>query len=352
MKIIHILNEFREIGNGIVNVACDLACTQSKSGHNVIVLSNGGEYVKLLEDNGGKHIFLNQERNVSNILPMLLKYRAIIRDFKPDIVHAHMMTGTVLGKLFKSTYNYKLVTTVHNEYQKSSILMKHGDAVVAVSEAVLIAMEKRGTKRSRLTVIKNGTVGSIRRLGVAQLSKPMVNHPAIVTVGFVSQRKGSDILIKAFNKVAQHNDEVNLYFVGNMDWPLAHQLALKSPYSNRIHFEGFDAQPQRYLFSADIFVLPSIQEPFGLVLIEAREAGVPIIASDVDGIPEALSGGRAGCLFKVGNEDDLSNKLTEFLDSEETRGVYAAKTKIGLEEFSVANMAAKYENLYEQLIND
>jgi glycosyltransferase involved in cell wall biosynthesis len=83
--------------------------------------------------------------------------------------------------------------------------------------------------------------------------------------------------------------------------------------ADRIHFEGFQPEPQRYLLSTDIFVLASHREPFGLVLSEAREAGCAIIASDVDGIPEALDGGQAGILVPPADIPALAAALVQLL---------------------------------------
>jgi hypothetical protein len=62
MRILHILNHIQEIGNGIVNVAIDLACLQAKAGHEVSVASAGGEYEELLSRYGAKHFKLDQTR--------------------------------------------------------------------------------------------------------------------------------------------------------------------------------------------------------------------------------------------------------------------------------------------------
>lgn len=349
MKIIHILNEFREIGNGIVNVAVDLAIVQAEEGHEVVVVSSGGEYVDLLEKHGGKHILLDQKRDPSTILVALRQFKAIIRTMKPDIVHAHMMTGAILAKLCQPGQNYKIVTTVHNEYQKSALFMGLGDSVVAVSAAVARAMARRGVRARKLEVIYNGILGSYRRTKLAAISPVSLERPAIVTVGAVSKRKGALELIEAFNQIAAENKEVHLYFVGNRDLPEAETNASNGGFGDRIHFVGFEPQPLKYLLSTDIFVLASHQEPFGLVITEAREAGLPIVASDVDGIPEALSNGKSGLLFPVGNVERLVAVLRLLLDSAEQREYWAEKSKEGLAEFTVPIMASRYMAVYRQL---
>ncbi len=77
MRIIHILNHVQEIGNGIVNVAVDLACLQAKSGFEVAVVSAGGEYESLLDIYGVKHYQLDQRRKPISIIKAAIRYRAI-----------------------------------------------------------------------------------------------------------------------------------------------------------------------------------------------------------------------------------------------------------------------------------
>ena len=136
MRIIHILNHVQEIGNGIVNVAVDLACLQSQSGDDVAVISAGGGYEKLLNQFGVKHYEINKSRQPINIIRAAVAYRKIVQEFQPDIVHAHMMTGVVLARALRWENRYILVATVHNEFQPSSLLMGLADRVIAVSKAV------------------------------------------------------------------------------------------------------------------------------------------------------------------------------------------------------------------------
>jgi glycosyltransferase involved in cell wall biosynthesis len=128
------------------------------------------------------------------------------------------------------------------------------------------------------------------------------------------RRKGIAELIEAFAQIAAEFPDAHLYLVGNgPDREMFEAQAQSTAVSDRIHFEGFQSEPQRYLLATDIFVLASHREPFGLVLSEAREAGCAIIASDVDGIPEALSGGQAGMLVPPSDSQSLVAALSQLL---------------------------------------
>jgi glycosyltransferase involved in cell wall biosynthesis len=350
MRIIHILNEVQEIGNGIVNVAVDLACLQAKSGHEVAVLSGGGEYETLLANYGVKHYQLDQTRKPINLIKAARSYQAIVQEFQPDIVHAHMITGVVLAALLRKKGGYGLVSTVHNEFQRSSIFMGLADRVIAVSKAVAEAMMRRGISQAKLRVICNGTLGSPRSRPLQDYEPLPLQRPAIATVAGMYHRKGITELIAAFEQIGSDFPEAHLYIVGN--GPDRHEFeaqASQTAVSSRIHFEGFQPQPQRYLLACDIFVLASHREPFGLVLSEAREAGCAIIATDVDGIPEALDNGKAGLLVPAKDSNALAAALVQLLNDPNTLQEWKAKAHQNLEWLNVDRVHQETLAVYREL---
>lgn len=314
MRILHILNDVQEIGNGIVNVAIDLACLQAKAGYEVAIASAGGEYEELMARYGVMHCKLDQARTPINLLKAAARYRAIVQEFQPDIVHAHMMTGVVLARVLRVGFGYALVSTVHNEFQRSAMLMGWADRVIAVSKAVAQSMARRGIPQNKLRVVNNGTLGSPRTRQLQEYQPMPLQRPAIATVAGMYRRKGIAELIEAFAQIAAEFPDAHLYLVGNgPDREMFEAQAQSTAVSDRIHFEGFQSEPQRYLLATDIFVLASHRDPSPLVIPEAREAGCAIIASDVDGIPEALSGGQAGMLVPPSDSQSLVAALSQLL---------------------------------------
>jgi glycosyltransferase involved in cell wall biosynthesis len=319
MKILHILNHVQEIGNGIVNVAIDLSCLQAQAGHTVAVASSGGEYEALLAQHGAEHFQLNQQRTPQNLLVAMRRYAEIIEEFQPDIIHAHMMTGMVLAKLLKGSAKYRIVSTVHNEFQRSAILMGLADRVIAVSKAVAKSMQQRGIAEAKLCVVQNGTLGSPRTKQLSEYSPAPLHRPAITTVAGMYKRKGIQELIEAFAQLAPDFPEANLYLVGEgPDRALFENQANNTPCADRIHFEGFQPQPQCYLRSTDIFVLASHKDPSPLVIPEAREAGCAIVATAVDGIPESLDQGEAGILVPSHAANELAMAMRRLLECPDT----------------------------------
>ncbi len=348
MRIIHILNHVQEIGNGIVNVAVDLACFQAKSGHEVAVISGGGEYETLLKKFGVKHYELDQTRKPISMIKAAIGYRAIATKFQPDIVHAHMMTGILLARIFQN--RYALVSTVHNEFQRASLLMGLADRVIAVSQAVRDSMVRRGIPKNKLRVVCNGTLGSPRTRQIGDYQTLPLQRPAIATVAGMYQRKGIADLIAAFLAIASDFPQVHLYLVGNgPDKQLFEAQAKATSVAERIHFEGFQPEPQGYLKSCDIFVLASHRDPCPLVLSEAREAGIAIVGTQVDGIPEALDNGQAGLLVPAKDSQALADVLVQLLSNTDMLQEWKHRANQNLERLSVARVHQETLAVYGEL---
>jgi glycosyltransferase involved in cell wall biosynthesis len=355
MRILHITNHVQQIGNGIVNVAVDLACLQAKKGFDVAVASAGGEYEALLTNHGIYHFQLDQSRTPVNMIKAAWRYREIIKEFQPDIVHAHMMTGVVLAGILRNSGKYSLVSTVHNEFQRSAVLMGLADRVIAVSHAVADSMIRRGIPAKKLRVVANGTLDSPRHRKIQDYQPLPLHHPAITTVAGMYSRKGIGELIEAFSIIAKDFPQAHLYLVGDgPDRAMFERIVQSKAFSDRglrqrIHFEGFQTEPQRYMLSTDIFVLASHCESFGLVLTEAREAGCAIVASDVDGIPETLDHRQAGILVPPKDSQSLARALTQLLSDSKQLQRWKFRAKQNLERFSASRVNEETLTVYREL---
>jgi hypothetical protein len=129
MRILHLLNHTNRL-NGHVHAAVDLACAQVKLGHNVAVASGGGDFDALLAANNVETMLVSHERRTGVLLKLLASLNRLVRTWRPDVVHAHMMTSALLAWPVCNLARIPLVTTVHNEFQKSAVLMGLGTRVI------------------------------------------------------------------------------------------------------------------------------------------------------------------------------------------------------------------------------
>ncbi|WP_114814631.1 glycosyltransferase family 4 protein [Paraburkholderia kururiensis] len=380
MKIVHLANHAQNVGNGIVNMMVDLACVQARAGHEVTVATSGGGFEPLFARYGVRHVELRQSKTPWRVPAMLAGMRRLVAQTQPDVVHAHMMTGALMARLCTTRRRFALVTTVHNEFQKSATVMGVGDCVVAVSDAVAASMAARGIPAAKLAVVRNGTIGTPRFAAdvatadsadagatadsgtAAQSAAPVlpagplpgVVRPSIVTVAGMYERKGIADLLRAFAMLCGQTHrpvQPALYLVGDgPDRARMEALAATLGVADRAHFTGFMANPRAWLAQADVFVLASHREPGGLVLSEAREAGCAIVATNVDGNPEMLDRGEAGRLVPASDPEALAAAIGGLIDDAAARQALAARAREHLDVFSVTRVCADYLALYERTL--
>jgi glycosyltransferase involved in cell wall biosynthesis len=353
MRIIHLAPHCDEVGNGVVNVAVDLAITQREAGHSVGVVSEGGSMVQMLEDRGVEHFrgLITLRRPVA-MLASLKSLSKALSDFKPDIVHAHMVPGAVFARLLKRKGQFRLVTTVHNAPKPQAVLMGLADRVIVVSAANLKSMTQRGLPRHKLRVVKNGPLDSPRRADLAvALDQTVLRHPAIVTVARLFSQKGIEDVIEAFASIAARFPEACLYLVGaGPERETFEKQASKTGFSHRVYFVGFVKDPRCYLRQADIFVLASRRDPFPLVIPEAREAGCAIVGTDVDGIREGLEEGRAGLLVPPCNPAAIANELHRLLSDAGELAAWKERARTNLDWLRMGRVLAETLAIYKEAL--
>jgi glycosyltransferase involved in cell wall biosynthesis len=351
MKILHLANHCHRIGNGIMNVAVDTACEQAAMGHQVAFASAGGSFVELLQARGVAHHEIWQYWRRPRRLPGgVLRLRRLLSELQPDVVHAHMMSGALLARAMQR--GYALVTSIHNDFQRSSSVMRVGDRVIAVSDATRQAMLARGLSDRQLRTVRNGPLGSPRS-GLRNGESPRLERPAILTVCGLYRRKGVSELIEAFANLSDKHPAARLYIAGDgPDRDLFQEQARRTHVSERIVFLGFAPNPAPLFAQADIFVLASHAEPFGLVIAEAREAGCAIVGSDTGGIPEVLEFGEAGLLTPPGDAAALTQVLDRLLGDAGFRANYQRKARQNLHWLSCARMAEETVAVYREAIEE
>jgi glycosyltransferase involved in cell wall biosynthesis len=351
LRVLHVLLDVRDLGNGIVNAAVDLACAQAADGHEVWVASLGGDFEPLLARHGVTHLPLDQTRTVGKIVCAAARLRRMANRLAVDVVHAHMVTALVLARAVRPFgIRFLIVATVHNEFTRGSQLMALADLVIAVSESNRRSLLARRFPARRVRTVLNGIVGSPRRGGFPPPAQ--LKRPAVVTVAGLYHRKGLVELVDAVAKLRDCGVAVHLYLVG--EGPDRADIEARvdgQGLSPRVHFEGFHPDPRPWLLSSDVFVLFSRREPFALAVTEAREAGCAVVASNVDGVPEALSGGRAGQLVPVGDVTALATVLQQLLTDAEALAAWRAAAGRDLAAYTVARVADDTLRLYREMLS-
>lgn len=152
-------------------------------------------------------------------------------------------------------------------------------------------------------------------------------EPLVVCVSRHDPRKGIPVLLEAFAALKRARTPFRACLVGGGILLEAHRrLAGALGLADCVEIRGFVPDSAEYLRAADIFVLPSLQEGSGsLSLLEALQNGVPVVASECDGIPEDVEDGESGVLVKVGSAEDLARGLTALLGDSQLRARLGAR---------------------------
>jgi glycosyltransferase involved in cell wall biosynthesis len=348
LTIFHILTHaWRGAGN--VCAAVDIACEQARRGHTVYVCHSRGHFDDLLAQHGVKVVHVDHSGGIAMVLPALVRLYGTLRAVKPDIVHAHMIMSTLLAATLRPLLGYKLVTTVHNEFQRSAILMMLGQRVIGVSEAVSASMRRRGVPASRMRTVLNGTINSPRR--PPPTPPPMVlPRPSIVSVCGMHPRKGVTDLLAAYALVAADLPDAQLHLIGTGPMLEEYKARALAMCPAGITFHGHMDDPRPALLGCDIFVLASHAEPAPLVMSEAREAGCAIVATQVGGIPEMVEHGAAAILVPPRRPDLLAQAILRLLKDPQHLAEMRARTQQNIERFTMARLAVEVENIYREIV--
>ena len=291
-------------------------------------------------------------RNKTDIGSMVEIVRTV-RQLRPDVLHANLDSqwSAQYGLLAAVLTRTPVVAVVHSVWPRPHWLQRvligrlarRVDVYVGVSGYTARATEELlGLADGSVRVIYNG-VPRPDTPGVA----PSADGPVIGAVGRLSPEKGYHVLLRALVDVPVGR----LVLVG--DGPqraeleaLARELGIES----RVRFAGWVEPPWAGRFAFDVLVLPSFNEGFGLVVVEAMLANVPVIATAVGAVPELVDDGTTGVLVPPDDAGALAAAITQILGDSALRSEMAGRARASASQrFSTAKMAAEFESLYAEL---
>lgn len=266
----------------------------------------------------------------------------LINAFRPNIVHTHLGDA---GKAVRAIRpNAPVVGTLHGEYKDKCYRAHEALICVAEWQRQTIPPQFRGRIEtipnfiSRLPQPSAPAVEALRReLGMS--------HGGFVAgaVGRLAPEKGLDTLLDAFREAAI--PESTLVLVG--DGPERAALELQAP--PNVIFAGWRNDPWPFYGLFDIFVLPSRYEAFGISLLEALHAGVPVLSTRSQGPGELLADG-GGMLVDVDDVPGMAQALRHLASSPESRLRLAADGRRTAEAHDISAVVPRIEALYRDLI--
>lgn len=173
----------------------------------------------------------------------------------------------------------------------------------------------------------------------------------VLMVARLAKGKGFDVLLDGIESI--NSDDFSVLVAG--DGPLHDELETEIQargLADTVFLLGYRTDVPSVMAASDIFVLPSYREGTPLVIYEAMAAGLPVVATDIAGIPEQVDHGTTGYLVPSGDVDAFSSRLNELIVNTEKRNSYGKKGKRLSLEFSVDRMVEGYHQLYTNLLLD
>jgi glycosyltransferase involved in cell wall biosynthesis len=256
-----------------------------------------------------------------------------------------MVSSNLLSQVPRRLCGAKLITTVHNAFEPSAWMMGWADRVITVSAANATDLIKRKVPEKRIRVVWNGPINSPRL--PTTFEDVILPKPTIVTVCGLHHRKRVEDILEAAAMVLKSVPSASFYLVGEgPDLEKLENMTQTLGISASVHFMGYQANPLPWMKAADIFVLASRAEPFGLVLAEARSQGCAIVATNVDGIPEVLEHGKAGILVPPLSPIDLAREITLLLQNDDRLREFRSRAKAGCDWLTVERMEQNVRDVY------
>lgn len=358
IKIIHIIPTLDMGGaeRAVVDIAKNLnpADFQVK----VICLKRFGHWGLELKNKNVEMISLGQKDKLGIlILPKLIR---ILKRENPDIVHTHLFGADFYGRLAAWLAGVDIiVSTEHNlnisEGRIKKILKKYSAALAKAIVASSSAIEKyliksEGAKADKISVIRYG----IEVDKFLNKQRVFVGKEEIILgfMGRLTEQKGVDLLIGALAKLRNQKIVCRIAGQGELQEELKRRI-VENNSSNKVSLLGQVKNSKNFFDELDIFILPSRWEGLGIVILEAALSGLPVIASNIDGIKEVIENGISGILTEPGDIDALAEKIKNLAGNPEERKRLGLNLQNKVKnEFNLERMVGEYENLYFKLINN
>lgn len=292
---------------------------------------------------------------------------ALLRDERVELLNTHLIHAAILGRRAAAGARVEaLVSTVHLverpwrkwRFWADRATMRRVDATVCVSESARTEYLRRvRAPPDKVRVILNGVDAD--RFAVASRRDDARRELAftedervIVSLGRLRRQKGHDLALRAMTTIAAAEPRARMLIVG--DGPERRRLEnlhARLRLWGCVSLLGQREDVPDILAAADCLVAPSRYEGFGLAVAEAMAAGLPIVASGVDSIPELVEDGVSGLLVPPNDPQALAAAVIEILGDRERAGSLGQNARERVRErFTLAGMLRAYESLYDELL--
>jgi glycosyltransferase involved in cell wall biosynthesis len=305
--------------------------------------------------------FLHEERTFAltprNYVKNLTGLARFVRAHGIEIVHAHAARDYHLAALaVRLASRGRLVLTRHALFplrRFNKPLLGGAGRVIAVSQAVAESVRRSGViESSKITVVHNG-------IDTGRFAKPSgapTDSLLVGTVGHLASIKGHDVFVRAAALIAARRPEVRFFVIGEDKSPqmgyrkFLESLVAELGLNGSVAMPGWQDDIPRLLSSLTLFVSAARSEPFGLSIVEAMAAGLPVVASASEGASEIIEDGVTGKLVPVDDAESLAKAINDLLNDPLERSRLGRNAQQAAQRYSLAQMASDTERVYREVL--
>lgn len=383
MKIGYFVSNFHTGGES--TVAKNIVKQMGEKGHEVYVFApDSQEQTEFPKFDSNTHIHLYEPTYVPALAKTPISLQMFYKPLKFDLDIVQGFLGTPQGLFTSSLYAAKnqvpLVHFYHHDWKSSfhpdltrkalvkssnlllpKMLDSFPDKVIVPSKEYINESRYLPKIDSKIRVVHNGidlnewrSIDSDDPREELNLSP---NDSVLLFVGTITKRKGLKHLLRALEIIIEEYPSTKLIIVGKGDNEQeVREKAERLEINDNVRFAGFVSERTKKLYydAADIFVLPSLPggECFPNVNLEAMASGLPVIATNVGGNPEAIKDGKNGIIVPPKNSTQLSKAIRKLFDDNQTREMMSSNNLKRIEMFEWEEIADQTEDLYYGLLNN
>ena len=318
----------------------------------VVALKNEGPLKSLLDAEGIRTFSLGAVSSFD--FRVFSRFNALIKKIKPDLINSHLLKANWVGRVIGRAHKIPVISTIHTTANFLNINKILAERLTAPLATVNVCCSKylcidhtSKIKYPYKYYVYNG-------VRISKKPQPLhINPSKMVALTRINTReKALFELVNAVTMLKKRgkNLSLDIYGEGKNTDVLRYHIK-KNAVETLIHLKGFTMNPQNILPNYSVFVLPSKFEGLPLAILEAIEAGLVVVASNVGGIPEIIEDGKTGFLIDGYSPESIAHAITRVLESRDDFQQIAKNARDKLETvFNLEKTIVNWKNLYNFII--